>query len=79
MKYFLGKKSNRTNKVVFTNEADLNPKGRIVFGRCPAHGMLYVYIDIENIQARSGRLLPSDFFENIWTWKIVVSPVVKSK
>lgn len=65
MKYFLGQKSNRTNIVVFTNETDLNPKGRIVFGRCPAHGTLYVYIDIENFQARCRRLLPSDFFENI--------------
>ena len=62
MKYFLRKKN---NKVVFINETELKPKGRIVFGRCPAHNLLYKYINIENFQERSERLLPSDFFENI--------------
>ena len=42
---FLRKIINR-NKVVFINETDLKPKGKIVFGRCPAHGVLYVFIDI---------------------------------
>ena len=63
MKYFLRKESNGTNKVVFINETDLKPKGRIVFGRCPAHGVLYVYIDIKNFQGCCEKLLPSDLFE----------------
>ena len=65
MKYFLRKKNNKTDKVVFINETELKPKGRIVFGRCPAHKVLYTYINIENFQDRSERLLPSNFFENI--------------
>ena len=54
------------NKVVFINETDLKPKGKIVFGRCPALGMLYVFIDIDNFESRSERILPSDFIENIY-------------
>ena len=65
MKSFLRKKSNNTDKVVFINETDLKPKVRTVFGRCPAHGVLYVFIDITKFQSHSERLLPSDFFENI--------------
>ena len=47
------------------NETDLKPKGRMVFGRCPPHGILYVFIDIKSFESVSERLLPSDFFENI--------------
>ena len=53
------------NKVVLINETDLKPKGRTAFTSCPANGVLYVFIDIENFESRSQRLLPSDFFENI--------------
>ena len=66
MKYFLRKKNNKNGKVVFINETELKQKGRIVFGRCPAHNVLYTYINIGNFQERSERLLPSDVFENIW-------------
>ena len=62
---FLRKIINR-NKVVFINETDLKPKGKIVFGRCPAHGVLYVLIDIDNFENHSERILPSDFIENIY-------------
>ena len=53
MKSFLRQKLNRnsTNKIVFANETNLKPKGRIVFRRCPAHGVLHVYIDINNFKA----------------------------
>ena len=68
MKYFLRKKSNRVEKVVFINETELKPKGCIVFGRCPAHGVLYAHFNFENFQERFKRLLPSDFFENISIW-----------
>ena len=52
MKYFLRKNSNRTGKVVFINRTDLKPKGSTVFGRYPAHGVLYAYINFENFQER---------------------------
>ena len=64
--YFVRKKNNKTDKFVFINETEFKPKGRIVSGRCPAHNALCTYIDIENFQERSERLLLSDFFENIW-------------
>ena len=54
------------NKFVFINETDLKPKGKIVFERCPAHGVLYVFIDIDNFESHSERILPSDFIENIY-------------
>ena len=62
---FLRKKVNRSNKIVFINETNLKPKGRIAFQRCPGHGVLYVVTDIKNFQTRSERLLPSDFFDYI--------------
>ena len=65
MKYFLRKKSNRAEKVVFISETELKPKGYIVFGRCPVYGILHAYINFEYFQERFERLLPSDFFENI--------------
>ena len=37
---FLRKIINR-NKVVFINETDLKPEGKIVFGRCPGHACIY--------------------------------------
>ena len=68
MKYFLRKKSNKAEKVVFINETELKPKGYTVFGRCLIHGILYAYINFNNFQERFERLLPSDFFENINAW-----------
>ena len=65
MIYFLRKIINR-NEVVFINETDLKPKGKIVFERCHVHGVLYVFIDIDNFENRSKRILPSDFIENIY-------------
>ena len=65
MKDFIRKKNNKTDKVVFINKTELKLKDRIVFGRCPAHSVLYTYNNIENFQECSERLLPSDFFENI--------------
>ena len=38
---FLRNKFNQTNKVVFINETDLKPEGKIAFSRCAAHGVLY--------------------------------------
>ena len=68
MKYFLRKKSNRAEKVVFIGKTELKPKGCIIFGSCPVHGILDAYINFENFQERFERLLPSDFFENINAW-----------
>ena len=68
MKYFLRKKSNRAEKVVFIDKTELKPKGCIIFGSCPVYGILYVYINFENFQERFESLLPSDFFENINAW-----------
>ena len=62
---FFRKKFNRTNKIVFINETDLKPEGKIEFSRCAAHGVLYVAIEIKTFQARYERLYPSDFFGNI--------------
>ena len=63
---FSKEKKNKNGKVVFINEIELKLKGRIVFGRCPAHNALYTYINIEHFQELSERLLPFDCFENIW-------------
>ena len=62
---FLRKKFNRTNRVVFINDTDLKPEGKIAFSRCAAHGVLYGAIELKNVQARYQRLYPSDFFDNI--------------
>ena len=64
MTSFLRKKFSRTNKVVFINETDLKPEGKIAFGRCAAHGVLYVVIELKNFQARYQRLYPRNFSDN---------------
>ena len=65
MIYFLRKKFNRTNRVVFINDTDLKQEGEIAFSRCAAHGVLYAATELKNFQARYQRLYPSDFFGNI--------------
>ena len=65
MMSFLRKKFKRTKKVIFINETDLKPEGKIAFSRCAAHGILYVAIELKNFQARYQRLCPSDLFDNI--------------
>ena len=62
---FLRKMINR-NKVVFIYKTDLKTKGKIVVGRCPAHGVLCVFIDIDNFENRYERIPPTDFIENIY-------------
>lgn len=64
MKSFLRKKSNNTDKVVFINETDLKPKVRTVFGRCPAHGVLYVFIDITKFPKDCYRVTSLKIFED---------------
>ena len=53
------------NKVVFIYKTDLKTKGKIVFGRCPAHGVLCAFIEIDNFENRYERIPPTDFIENI--------------
>ena len=65
MKYFLRKKKNKTDKIVFVNKTELKPKGSIVFGRCPAHNVFYAYINLDNFQERSERLFSGEIFQNI--------------
>ena len=65
MKYFLRKKKSKTDKIVFVNKTELKPKGSIVFGRCPAHNVLYAYINLDNFQERSERLFSGEIFQNI--------------
>ena len=59
---FLRKKFNRTNRVIFINDADLKPEGEIGFNKCAAHGALYLAIELKNFQAFYQRLYPSDIF-----------------